>query len=146
VADGAIAVVSVVASGVVGALGVIVPALTARGNRKHDRHVREEEQRAAERQRVWERRADAYQDALAIASAVHSAARARNAQEIPTDGVYEMQGRVLLWSSEPVREAWARFVATFPENFQRVTDDDADAVRNAAHALIEAVNSELGAA
>ncbi|MCO5972891.1 hypothetical protein [Actinoallomurus soli] len=67
-----VAVISVVTSGVVGVIAAIVPPLTRRSDRKHERDIKIEEKRFLRREHYWSEREKLYLELLRFHGAMMS--------------------------------------------------------------------------
>lgn len=145
-----IAIVSVISATAVGLAGALTGPLTARGNRRHERLIRSEDERKARLAELRDRRRAAYVEALTIAIGFRwTVVNEGRIEDLPwpdarIDYLYRTGAEVLAWGSSAVRELWIEFVGdAASELTDRVADDVRDRIVHLVARLREQIHAEL---
>jgi len=143
-----VAIVSVASATAVGTAGIVAGHLTARGHRRHERELREQQWRAERQAVVYDQRRAAYVEALTIAIAFGWRVRVENRIiEDPWRGateeyLFRSGAAVLAWGSDTVVDLWQRLIG---EALADLTDAVPDEVRERVADLVAALRVQINA-
>ena len=134
-----VAVVSVFLVTIVGLAGVIVPALTRRGDRMHEGEMRVLDQKHEREMSIRDRRADTYRAILTIMRDVPEGPNILERDEARDAAVM-----VWLWGSSEVRRLFIEWAQIMPTAYgPDATEADRQRVLDAATAVRERMGDEV---